>query len=293
MKSVVIIGAGRLGQTLGYLLQHSRKYHVNAIWTRHRTSGLKAARFVGGSAQWIADSAAAARLGDIVFITIPDDYIKECCEQLVRKNGFRPGALVIHCSGNFSSDILKKVQQSGYCRIASLHPLQSFASPAESRDNFAGTYCVYEGTIQSRAQVRKLIKDLRGIPIELSARNKPLYHAAGVVASNYLVTLLGAAQALIEASGFPKKNSLNALLPLVEGTIRNIRKLSIPGALTGPIVRGDVRTIKQHCAVIRKQRKAYLPFYQMLGLYTTERVRQKRLLNRQQLNQLRKLFKHA
>lgn len=290
MQSVVILGAGRLGQTLGYLVQHSTKYRVSAIWNRSQPKGLRAAKFIGGKPKIVLDPSQAARLGEIVFITTPDDVIKDLCGRIARDNGFRKQSLIIHCSGNFSSAILESAQRLGGCRIATLHPLQSFAQPAEAVRNFRGTYCACEGDKKALPPVRALIKELGGIPVRINAVYKPLYHAAGVVASNYLVTLLAVAREFITASGFSPKTSLAALMPLVEGTIQNMKHLGIPAALTGPIARGDISTIQHHLSAIRKQLKQYLPIYQALGKYTVNLARAKGNISREQIQVLRKLL---
>ncbi len=290
MQSVVILGAGRTGQTLGYLLQHSGKYQIAALCNRTRLAGQQAAKFIGGKIAVEPNLIQAAGLGKIIFITTPDDVIKNLCCAIACRKGFRKSALVIHCSGNFSSRILSSAQRLCGCQIASLHPLQSFARPAEAVSNSRGIYCAYEGTDRALPKVRRLIKDLGGIPMQIRAENKSLYHAAGVIASNYLVTLLATARDFLMASGFDKPTALLALMPLVKGTIKNIDQLGIPAALTGPIARGDVSTIRNHLTAIRQQLKPYLPFYQTLGRHTITVAQNKGNLSRNQIQALRRLF---
>jgi predicted short-subunit dehydrogenase-like oxidoreductase (DUF2520 family) len=168
--------------------------------------------------------------------------------------------------------------------------LQSFARPAEAINNFRGTYCAYEGTPQALPTLRALIKNLGGIPLKINTAGKPLYHAAGVVASNYLVTSLAMAGEFIKASGCDKQNVLSVLIPLVEGTLKNIKQVGIPHALTGPIARGDIATIRNHLSTIKKHRKDFLPFYRILGKYTIKLAQAKGGISNRQARAFHKLF---
>jgi hypothetical protein len=91
-----------------------------------------------------------------------------------------------------------------------------------------------------------MIEDLQGTPINIEDENKALYHAAACVASNYLVTLIDFAQYLYEKAGVPDSLAVKVMMPLIEGTLSNIKELGTEQALTGPIVRGDVSTIAHH-----------------------------------------------
>lgn len=290
MKSVVILGAGRVGQTLGYLLQYSSKYKVTALWNQSRISGQRAAKFIGGKVLFLTKPAQAARLGEIVFITTPDNIIKDLCYRIACRKGFRRNTLVVHCSGNFSSEILISAQRFCGCRVASLHPLQSFAQPGEAVNNFRGTYCAYEGMAEGLSVVRKLIRDLGGIPVKINAAFKPLYHISGVIASNYLVTLLAVAREFMRVSGFPEKNALDALMPLVKSTIKNIKELGIPAALTGPIARGDFSTVQNHLVMTKKYLRRYQSFYQMLGKHTIKVAKDKKSISNIQARVFYRLF---
>ena len=129
--------------------------------------------------------------------------------------------------------------------------------------------------------VRQMVKDLGGILLEITAQKKALYHAAAVAASNYLVTLIHLALELNEAAGLPGHISFKALLPLIRGTLSNIGAKGIPGALTGPIARGDVATVSAHLQAIEKDAPELLLLYRSLGLYTVELAKAKKTIGQE------------
>ena len=84
----------------------------------------------------------------------------------------------------------------------------------------------------------RMVEMLGGIPLTIPTSMKPLYHAAACVACNYYITLVEVAVEMLEHSGVPREQALPALLPLLQGTLANIARVGVPGALTGPIDRG-------------------------------------------------------
>jgi predicted short-subunit dehydrogenase-like oxidoreductase (DUF2520 family) len=91
---------------------------------------------------------------------------------------------------------------------------------------------------------------------------RPLYHAAAVVASNYLPVLLALAARLLVHAGVDEDDAVPALLPLMRGTLDNVAELGIGPALTGPVARGDIETVRLHLRML-PEREARL--YRDLG----------------------------
>jgi predicted short-subunit dehydrogenase-like oxidoreductase (DUF2520 family) len=289
-NKVAIIGAGRLGQTIGYLLQRSLDYQVVALTRRKSNSAHNAARFIGGKVKPYTDILEAAESADIVFITTPDDKIKEVFTRLYQQRAFRKNALVIHCSGNFSSEIFRTKKPFNF-KTGSLHPLQTFAGPKEAVRYFKGTICAYESDFPiARKQIVSLIKNLGGIPVHVNKSSKPIYHAAGVIASNYLVTLIYAAREFLTKVGFTSSLAENSILPLVEGTLNNIKRIGFPHALTGPISRGDITTVKNHLEMLKLHLPDYLSFYIILGRHTIKIAQAKKTLSNSKATKFKRLF---
>ncbi len=136
-KTVAIIGAGRVGSSVGCLLRKAG-YTVTAVAARSMASAEKAADFIG-SGEPTTDVVKAASKADIVFITTPDGAIKNVCDKIAAEGGLKAGSLVVHMFGAQSLDILAGARSSGSYR-AVIHPLQSVPSPAQGIKNLPGSY---------------------------------------------------------------------------------------------------------------------------------------------------------
>ena len=134
---------------------------------------------------------------------------------------------------------------------------------------------------------------LGGSWIELKASDKVAYHAAAVIACNYLVTLVKLSTDLWQTFSIPPEQATRALLPLVRGTINNIDALGIPQSLTGPIARGDTGTVEKHLQALAKVAPALLSAYRELGLQTIPIALAKGRINQQQAEELEKLLKQS
>jgi predicted short-subunit dehydrogenase-like oxidoreductase (DUF2520 family) len=195
----------------------------------------------------MTDVARAAAGAAIVFIATPDRAIRAVCERIARGGGIRRGVLVVHGSGAHSLDLLDAARQAG-ARRAVIHPLQSVPSRERGVANLPGSFFRIEADPGALRCVRALVRALGGCELVLPGwRSDPesvaIYHAGAVAASNYLVTLLDFAVRHLQALGAGRRQALQALLPLVQGTIANVERLGIPAALTGPIARGDAATV--------------------------------------------------
>jgi predicted short-subunit dehydrogenase-like oxidoreductase (DUF2520 family) len=118
-----------------------------------------------------------------------------------------------------------------------------------------------------------------------------VYHAAAVIACNYLVTLVKLATDLWQTFNVPTQQATRALLPLLRGTLNNIEKVGIPQCLTGPIARGDTGTIQKHIDALNKLAPAVLPTYCELGRQTIPVALAKGRINKQQAEELKAILK--
>ena len=269
-KTVAIIGAGRLGGAFGRLLA-TAGYRIVAVTARTRRSASAAARFIGAG-EPMTDVARAAAGAAIVFITTPDRVIRAVCERIVRGGGLSLGTLVLHASGAQIRELLDAAREAGAKR-AVIHPLQSVPSREQGVVNLPGSYFRIEADPGSLRRVRALVRALGGSELVLprwksDPQSAALYHAGAVAASNYLVTLLDFAVRHFQVLGADRRQSLQALLPLVRGTLANLERLGIPQALTGPIARGDVQTVAGHVAALQRRAPELLDLYRLLARQT-------------------------
>ncbi len=234
------VGAGVVGGALARRLAEAG-YPVVAVASRSFGSAVALAAAVPGCAAFgtLDDVAAKA---EVVFITTPDDAIAS----VAASTAWRAGQAVVHCSGALSVDALATAAQAGV-RVASFHPLQTFASLDRALANLTGTTFVLEGDdLPLLTTLQDMAEALGGRSVLLRSEDKVLYHAAAVLSSNYVVTLLQQAAELWEAFGRTKEEALTALIPLLRGTTANLESLGLPEALTGPVSRGDLITVAKH-----------------------------------------------
>lgn len=120
----------------------------------------------------------------------------------------------------------------------------------------------------------------------ISDHQKPLYHAAACLASNYLVSLLNAVESFYQACGISEKDARKAYLPLVMGSLKNIENSGSLQALTGPIARGDCGTIQKHMSAIRQTLPQYDSLYKTMGLLTVDLAKRKKSLTEHQAKKI-------
>jgi predicted short-subunit dehydrogenase-like oxidoreductase (DUF2520 family) len=208
----------------------------------------------------LADDAAAAALGEIIFLCLPEEEIGRTARRLALAKINWRGKTVLHTSGLLSSNVLQPLKENG-AAVGSFHPAQSFPSKWTPPSSFRGVSFGLEGDRQALVLARLFARQLGGYSLVLSAAVKPLYHAACLMASNSLVVLWQAAAELLVRAGIPRRDARRLLGPLVEGTLRNVKKLDAESALTGPVVRGDLIPIRTHLEALGRRAPRYLGAY--------------------------------
>ena len=285
--SFAIIGCGKVGTALGIFLT---------------AAGYRAAGFASKSLSSAKQAAAVVQSGrfsdvpweitgnaDVVFITTPDSAITGVCDSIANNKGFADNAVVLHCSGALPSTILSTAKTCG-AHAGSMHPLQSFATADYSTNPFQGIIVALEGENYAVKAAKEIATDLGGTGVTILTEAKTLYHASAVVASNYLVTLLDLAFRLIGEAGIAGRDAFNILKPLIEGTLSNIEKVGISEALTGPIVRGDVKTVENHVEEIGLKTPELLALYKTLGFYTIDIAMVKETISKSSIKKLKRIF---
>jgi predicted short-subunit dehydrogenase-like oxidoreductase (DUF2520 family) len=268
MKKIVLIGPGRLGQAVAKLLHESGGYDLRAIISRNEARARAAARFADCRHAATTDLS-RAREGELVFIALPDDHIGALGATLRREGYLAPGATLIHFSGLHPASILLG-EEGPLVDALAIHPLQTFADPVVAVRTLAGSPFSVEGTEAKLPLAEKLVEDLGGIPFRITADKKPLYHAAACMASNYVVSLTTAACQIMAACGFSEPEALQLLIPLIQGTARNLSLIGPEHALTGPISRGDRRTIVKHLRAMAELPSDLQEIYRVMGKKTIE-----------------------
>jgi predicted short-subunit dehydrogenase-like oxidoreductase (DUF2520 family) len=235
---VSIVGCGRAGGSIGLALKRAG-YAVTAAWSRTRAGRQRAHRLL--DVPVLTDPAAVAAAGDIVFVAVPDDAIAEIAPDL--KSGELAGKVIVHTSGGVSIDALAVVRDFG-ARNGSMHPLQTLPDAVRGAEALSGAAVAVTCDPRDRALLFRLARAWGGRPFPLADKDKTLYHAAAVFASNYVVTSVWASLRILERIGIP--NARHLLAPLAQSSVQNVTSTSPDRAITGPVVRGDTEMVRRH-----------------------------------------------
>lgn len=249
MSDIAIIGAGKLGTNLGYALL--RKGHRITAFSDKNLSAAQESQQIIGQGKFTDDNRFAAQYGHWVILTVPDDAIETVAEELADSAMDWQDKFVFHCSGLLTTESLNSLEKRG-ALVASLHPIQSFPQKKPDLKAFEDIFFGLEGKQEALNLAIGITRQLGGKYFILEAHNKPLYHTACSMASNFLATLLDTAAELLSQAGLADSTASQVLMPLVQGTLQNVKKFDAGTALTGPIARGDEKSIVKHLEALHK-----------------------------------------
>ena len=283
MLKIGFIGAGTVGTALAMRLS-KKGYPIVAVSSRSIQSAQRLAGMVPGCQTWENPQEVADR-SDLVFVTTPDDAVLKVVSQLK----WHSGQSVLHCSGADSLLSLEPARWAG-ANVGSFHPLQTFASVNQAIDNLPGSMFALEAEEPLLITLKELATALDGKWVVLHGDDKVLYHAAAVMACNYMVTLVKLACDLWQTFGVRPEEATKALMPLLRGTVNNIDNVGLPNCLTGPIARGDLGTITKHLNALEKTTPEILSTYRELGLKTIPVALAKGRINQEKAEALNDLL---
>jgi predicted short-subunit dehydrogenase-like oxidoreductase (DUF2520 family) len=244
MKSLNIIGCGRVGKTLARLWHDSGVFRIQDVMTRSEGSAVEAIDFIGaGRAVCHLNDFQAA---DVWMLAVPDRQIAITAAELALMQGATksPPVLAFHCSGALASTELQSLSDAGW-QVASAHCLLSFARPEMAQLQFEGTPCALEGDAAALTELEPSFSRIGANCFSLAAENKLLYHAGAVFATNFLPVLQAVANQLWATSGVPTDVATQLSTTLLKNAVENIQTLGPAGALTGPAARGDVALVQR------------------------------------------------
>lgn len=258
---VGVIGAGVLGSALARLLA-ACGYPIVAVSSRRFEDARTLACAVGAEAARAPHEVALA--ADLTLLTLPDDQIAQVTAEVARAGGWGAGRAVVHTSGALDLSALQPAAERG-AWIGSLHPLQSAADPEGAVRALPGSYFGVEADEPLLGILKTLVARLGGTVLRLRGEGKVLYHLAAALAGNGLIALFAVATDLLGRAGIAPADAIQALLPLLRGTVENLERLGLPSALTGPIARGDHGTVVRHLRALEREAPEMTPAYCALG----------------------------
>ena len=286
MQQISIIGAGRVGKTLGRLLYSEADCTILDILNSSKESGEVAAQFIGGGTP--LSSVEELRTADILLIGTEDSSISDATDLLVAQDLIKDGTVVFHCSGALPSSVLSPVRDKGGA-VASIHPIRSFAEPELAVDNFKGTYCGVEGDEEALQILEPLFREIGGECFRINPEKKTLYHTGLVMICNYLYSLVEVSYSTFEEAGIPREVAKSFSEPLVRGTIDNIFQLGTE-SLTGPISRGDLNIVKNQLETLNTTDRDKAILYTELGKIAVKLAEKQRRDTKNSLEEISKLL---
>jgi len=266
MTSIGVVGAGRVGAVLAAALR-SAGHDIVAAAGESDASRTRIETLLPGVPG--AKPTAVARACDLLLLTVPDDMLGNVVTQLAASGALREGQYVAHTSGRHGLAVLDPAREVG-AHVIALHPAMTFTGTDLDLPRLAG--CAFGVTADQPDTVvlaETLVSDLRGRIVWVPEDKRTLYHAGLAHGANHLVTLVAEAMELLRASG--AEDPASTLRPLLTAALDNALSFG-DAALTGPIVRGDVETVRAHLRDIAANAPNTLPSYVAMARATANRA---------------------
>ena len=264
------IGAGRVGSALSKLF-YLQGFNISSIIDKDINKARTCQKKCGAGIS-STNIKEIDKKTTLIFITVPDDIIEDIALTLAELNDFSPNTIVVHTSGVLSSDVLSPLKKKKI-QVCSFHPCFSFTE--KFKGNLKNVPVAIEGDSKVHARLEKLARAIGASPFFISKHDKLLYHTGCTVASNYLVAIMAFVQRILRQ--MKQSKNIEIVLPMMHATLDNIEKMGVEHALTGPILRGDTKTIEKHLKALEKLGPELTAAYIALGRITltiTERLGQ-------------------
>jgi predicted short-subunit dehydrogenase-like oxidoreductase (DUF2520 family) len=257
--NIFIVGAGPVAAALAGALRHAGA-PVLGLWARRPEAARKASA-ISGVAAYSAAPPDLLLEADALILAVRDDAIASVARTLVDTGLVGKKHVLLHCSGALAAEEVFAGVSDRVAGRGTLHPLRSIVDARTVAQSMKGTVFGVEGDALGLPMARELARLLGGKSIELTQPSMALYHAAAAMASNALVALAAAAADVLATAGIDRAQGLDALVPLMLGTVENLGRVGLPQALTGPIARGDAGTVERHLRALHERAPALAEFY--------------------------------
>ncbi|HEY3524032.1 MAG TPA: DUF2520 domain-containing protein [Candidatus Limnocylindrales bacterium] len=254
LPAIGIVGAGPVGTALGAAFARGG-WPVTAVASRDARRRERFRSFVPGARAFV-EPAAILDEAQLIVLAVPDDAIPSLAGRL----RLYSGQALVHTSGALGPEVLEPAMAAG-TQAGTFHPLVAFAEVERALDALPGSTIAIEADPQLGSLLAGLAESIGAVPVRLAPGSKAAYHAGAVLAAGGLVALLDAIVRLGAVAGLDEASSLALYGRLAEQTLENARMLGVAAALTGPIVRGDVGTLRLHLAALAAHAPDVLPLY--------------------------------
>lgn len=261
-REISIVGAGRVGTTLGKRLRQLG-WRVRAVVTRSPRTARAAVRTIGAGTAF-AKLTSDILDADVVLLTTPDGALASTARKLAKIGGRAwRGKVILHTSGALDRGVLNPLARLGSA-TGSLHPMQTFSGRNIPR--LEGITFAVEGDVKALRAAKQFARGLGGVPVVINSADKPAYHATAVLAAGSGFALIEAAVRILEKIGFTRKRAMETLLPLTSQMLDNIERFGPRAAWTGPLSRGDFEVVAKHLRALRRYPPEFQESYAALAL---------------------------
>src|SRR6476469_301120 len=263
--SIGVIGAGRVGAVLAAVLR-SAGHEIVAAAGESDASRRRIDALLPGVE--VAKPTDVARRSDLLLLTVPDDMLSNVVTMLSASGAIRAGQVVVHTSGRHGLAVLEPAREVG-ARTIAMHPAMTFTGTEVDLPRLEGRVFGVTSDEADRELTESLVADLGGRPMWVPEDRRTLYHAGLAHGANHLVTLVAEAMEILSAAG--ADDPAATLRPLLTAALDNALAQG-DAALTGPIVRGDVETVRAHVADLGANAPQTLPSYLAMAHATLDRA---------------------
>lgn len=262
---VGIVGVGRAGSVIGAALKRAG-HQIVAANALSEVARLRAQALLPGTPITSIEDVFAT--SGLVLLTVPDDALPALVESATAEGWIRPGQLLVHCSGRYGVGVLQAASNAGALPLA-LHPVMTFTGTSVDLDRLSG--CPFGVTAPEQLQTvaQALVVEMGGEPMLVDEERRPLYHAALAHSANHLVSLVAESMDLLGLAGVSEPSAM--LRPLLSAALDNAL-VSGDQALTGPVARGDARTVSAHLTELAAVSAHSAAVYRALARRTADRA---------------------
>lgn len=265
MARIGVVGAGRVGAVLAAAFREAG-HDIVAVAGESDASRIRIQTLLPGIA--VRKPSAVARAADILLVTVPDDALRNVVAMLSAAGAIHDGQYVVHTSGRHGTDVLAAAAERG-ARVAAVHPAMTFTGTDLDVPRLPATVFGCTGADEVRPVVEGLVTDLHARTVWVDEEQRVRYHAALAHGANHLVTLVQQAGELLRGAGVDAP--ADVVRPLMQAALDNALAYG-DAALTGPIARGDVQTVREHLRTLADAPPATLESYVAMGRATANRA---------------------
>jgi len=272
MDTINIIGCGRAAGSLARLWLQAATLRIGGVHNRSLESARRAVQNLrAGEALETVAQFSPARFW---LVGVNDDQIESVARNLAGSPVELRGATVFHLCGRHSVDILAPLTARG-CDLAAVHPVRSLTHNNLLLEEFAGTACVAEGDPAVLEGLRTVFEGIGGVWMPVQDVNRGLYHASVSIISNITKAVAWKAQNWLVHSGLTETMAADVTQKLLASTLEDVSRSGARQSITGPVVRGDTRTIEAHLAALQSAYPQDLDVYRVLARTVLELARER------------------